>query len=399
MRFLFLLLFFFLISLSNPTLACLNDRDTLGEEARGLPDLMKVITGRFERNPPLYYEMRITRVTQELEQHPERLSDYNDIAVAYDRVGRDDDAIEWLGLKRQYLDRLPRTDPGFDEEWYTYWANIGTCRVHRWIRAGADQTKIGEVVRSRNEILEALKIKPDAHFGREKYQVRVMEWIIDPEDPGASGMSALGWKIMEGGGKRTDMIRGLSGLIVLGNAWESPDIFIALADLNGMGHKTKHLEYLCRLRARELESKGHHSLVPSGNARSANAVSRSWSEDSAIDEKEYRTLRREADTWQARRTAFMMERLKAGRHPDTDPEFWAGYVETAPPEIPIPWERRIELWGRPMFGFGWFPRNIFALLLIAPFIAYLGYLVRRDWRARKLRQATANFRNGRDIRD
>jgi len=94
-----------------------------------------------------------------------------------------------------------------------------------------------------------------------------------------------------------------------------------------------------------------------------------------------------------------MERLKAGRHPDTDSEFWAGYVETAPPEIPIPWERRIELWGRPMFGFGWFPRNIFALLLIAPFIAYLGYLVRRDWRARKLRQATANFRNGRDIRD
>ena len=45
-------------------------------------------------------------------------------------------------------------------------------------------------------------------------------------------------------------------------------------------------------------------------------------------------LRAEADTWQKARTEFMLERLNAGRHPDTDPEFWRGYVESPAPGLP-----------------------------------------------------------------
>ena len=30
----------------------------------------------------------------------------------------------------------------------------------------------------------------------------------------------------------------------------------------------------------------------------------------------------------------MLPRLEAGRHPDTDPTFWDGYVEKPPPSIP-----------------------------------------------------------------
>ena len=36
------------------TLACLWDRDTLAEEASGNLEVIKVITGRFPRNPPIF---------------------------------------------------------------------------------------------------------------------------------------------------------------------------------------------------------------------------------------------------------------------------------------------------------------------------------------------------------
>ena len=48
----------------------------------------------------------------------------------------------------------------------------------------------------------------------------------------------------------------------------------------------------------------------------------------------YKKLRAEADSWQATRTAFMMARLKQGRHPDTDPTFWNGYKEAPAPSLP-----------------------------------------------------------------
>jgi hypothetical protein len=42
---------------------------------------------------------------------------------------------------------------------------------------------------------------------------------------------------------------------------------------------------------------------------------------------EFRHLRQEADRWQAHRTEYMMQRMQAGRHPDTDPAFWQKYQE------------------------------------------------------------------------
>src|SRR5206468_3618022 len=45
-------------------------------------------------------------------------------------------------------------------------------------------------------------------------------------------------------------------------------------------------------------------------------------------------LRAEADAWHAARTVFMTRRLKEGRHPDTDPNFWDGYTERPTPSLP-----------------------------------------------------------------
>ena len=60
--------------------ACLWDTDTLAAEAAQKPDMLRVITGRFERNPPLYYEMRLARVAKVLVRDPSRLSLYDDAA-------------------------------------------------------------------------------------------------------------------------------------------------------------------------------------------------------------------------------------------------------------------------------------------------------------------------------
>jgi len=53
--------------------ACLWDRDTLAAEARGLPGITEVITGRFDRFPAFFYEMRLERVAAEVEADPDQL--------------------------------------------------------------------------------------------------------------------------------------------------------------------------------------------------------------------------------------------------------------------------------------------------------------------------------------
>lgn len=59
-------------------------------------------------------------------------------------------------------------------------------------------------------------------------------------------------------------------------------------------------------------------------------------------EKLFALLRAEADEWQAQRTAYMLERMQAGRHPDVDKTFWNDWQETDPPSLYVepPQERR-----------------------------------------------------------
>src|SRR5262249_29824726 len=47
-----------LLGLPLSVAACLWDRDTPAGEAKGMLEVVAVLTGRFERNPPLFYEMR-----------------------------------------------------------------------------------------------------------------------------------------------------------------------------------------------------------------------------------------------------------------------------------------------------------------------------------------------------
>lgn len=334
--------------LTLPARACLNDRDSLAEEVRGLPDVVQIITGRFERNPPLYYQMRLTRVSAELAARPALLSDYDDAGVACDRLGHDNDALDWMREKRAHMAVYTPNNATIKEQWYRYYANDGTFRIHRWIRAGADRTRLGQVVQARDEIARAIEIKPNAHFGREKYQLMVMNWIIDPTishfyPNTTSQVVALPEYVEMQHPDRQRAVKGLSGLIALGNAWESPDIFMALAVM--LRYRLRHADRiaeLARLRYAELLQQGQHSLL----LRAPPEYSPQIPEGTR---KGYWTLRHEADQWQARRTAYMMARLQIGRHPDTDPTFWNDWHDAGPPQLPVPLDKNIyNRLGRPL---------------------------------------------------
>jgi hypothetical protein len=345
-----------LLGLPLTVAACLWDRDTPADEARGMPEVVAVLTGRFERNPPLYYEMRLARITAQLQNHPEDLAAYDDAGVACDRLGRGDEAIAWMDKKRarMEMERLDPSDAEGKEQQYRYHANLGTFLVHRWARQGADRARISEVKAAREEIARALEINPNAHFGREKYQLRALEWIITPP-PAASSQflpNLLGWDPFDIYGEQTgpeeadEAVRGLAGLIVLGNAWESVDVFHALdvalqRDSRGYargregGRNT--LASLAWLRCRELIDAGKGSMLP--DAPTGESLKASLARPDFVDAENilapvFRKLRAEADAWQAARTAFMMSRLKQGRHPDTDKSFWQGYSEAPAPGLP-----------------------------------------------------------------
>jgi tetratricopeptide (TPR) repeat protein len=343
-----------LLGLPLSVAACLWDRDTPVDEARGLPEVVAVLTGRFERNPPLFYEMRLERVTDHLQSHPEDFAAYDDAGVACDRLGRGDEAISWMEKKRAQLDGLDGSRPEVKEQLYRYHANLGTFLVHRWVRQGADRTKIGEVEAAKDEIARALKINPNAHFGREKYQLRAMEWIVSPPKiEGWEGLpNLLGWSFDDIHGRQTDpkeaddAVRGLAGLVVLGNAWESVDVFHALnvaLQRDSVGYERGRdggrntLAYLAWLRCRELIDAGKGSMLPDapkGEALKSMLPRPDFVEAETLLDPAFVKLRAEADTWQAARIAFMTRRLKEGRHPDTDPRFWDGYTERPAPGLP-----------------------------------------------------------------
>ncbi len=297
---------------------CLNDRDSLAVEARRLPGLAETVVGRFERNPPLYYQMRVDRLKRGKELS---LYEYNDLGVALDRLGRDDEAIAVMSQKWA---KLVSPMPHDKEDVYTYHANMGTFLVHRWFHNGAKAGAIQEVKQARDHIAKALAINPNAHFGREKAQLQVMEWIIDAKSDPAHAVP-LGESVV---GSNGETIKGLQGLIVLGAAWESVDIYAAIFTLiKGQG-ETDHQAFVS-YRIQELLASGKRPMVPTPLDQPKVSPARE-----VIDKKTYAEWRRNAEDYNLNRQGYMLGQLTKGLHPDTDPAFWSGYQETPKPKWP-----------------------------------------------------------------
>lgn len=207
-------------------LACMWDYDTLEMERQRFPYAQELIAGHFLRHSDVYYEWRIADRSKK-SRDARTPADYNDLAVAYDKLGRHEKAIETIEEK---IERWP------EEGRYESEANLGTFLIH----AGRLEAGLPHINR-------AIKINPDAHFGREVYQKLLVEYVIQQRAAGATlplseayGPGPIGFAeflVKHQKIKREDQdrklrkaVKGILGMMRFGN-YRSPVLLEALGDL------------------------------------------------------------------------------------------------------------------------------------------------------------------------
>jgi tetratricopeptide (TPR) repeat protein len=144
-----------ILLITRPSHACLWDNDTLQDERRGLPGMSEILAGKWERHSRYFYEQRAGAMTARLARDPKDLDAYDNLAVAYEKIGEIPRAIDTI-LKKESI------KPGE----YTTYANLGTFYLHA-----------GDLDHGIEFIRKAMEINPDAHFGRERYQLMVAEYL------------------------------------------------------------------------------------------------------------------------------------------------------------------------------------------------------------------------------
>ncbi|MEQ1821714.1 MAG: hypothetical protein ABL949_04335 [Fimbriimonadaceae bacterium] len=345
------LLCIFAVLLPAFAIACINDRDTLAFEKRNVnaleaierqPDpnlrrkaveelVLRAIGGRFERYPAKYYEMRIARLLKKATLTP---PEYDDLAVAYDRIGKIDEAIKAI-LKSKNLRQT-------EAHKYSFHANYGTFLVHRWIAAGHKDSDVKTLKESIQEIKMALKINPNSHFGRENVQLALEEsWL--PENREKQFYESVG-RIDE-----EKLAIGTAGIIMMGLGYELPDTYLILNEI--ILSETGTTSEFAGVRFTDLVSAGHTSIlpikIPAATERQIRRTMTKEAADRLIAKQnadlqkarvqasrsdEYSALIEDGERVHTDRTSYMIARLNLGKHPDTHADFWNEWHE---PEYPV----------------------------------------------------------------
>lgn len=318
--------------------ACINDTDTVEFELKNMNLLdeinkakssrerglligelvIRAAAGRFDRYPKKYYEMRIGRHKKGTILPAETA---DDIAVAYDRIGDSKSAIEVI-LASKAL-RM-----GNKEEMYRFRANYGTFLAHDWLKSGAKRSDVKQLDEAVRQIELGLQIRPDAHFGRERIQLQVLRWLAaktrGKEDRALYDYLAFSLK-------REEIAIGLCGLVMMGAAYESPDVFAAIArcrpTVSSAGTTVAAYRTAELVRTRKPLSEFLDSQIDPliGN--------KDLLAGKTEDSKLYLRIRKDGEKVHQKRTAYMMERLNKGTHPDWDDRFWSDWEEPPYPVI------------------------------------------------------------------
>jgi tetratricopeptide (TPR) repeat protein len=241
-------------AIATSAFACLWDSDTLQMERLRFPGVLELITGKFVRHSRSYYEWRVQDREQKLTESPGDPALIDDLAVAYDKLGRQSEGIALLEESlAQHPDR------------YETLANLGTLLIHA-----------GRFDEGLQFIDRAIEINPDAHFGREKYQKLLVEYVqqseldaagvlsskrrnlhddrpggftgfviaarFGTEDWSQSGLSADEWSRQRDEEIQTS-IKGVLGMMHFGN-YRSPVLLEALGDLLIVGRPEENMTLL-----------------------------------------------------------------------------------------------------------------------------------------------------------
>lgn len=218
-----------------PAVACLWDSDTLKEESLGNKDIAEVLKGRILKHSRAFYERKVAYTLPLLERPDVKPERYDDLAVAYEKLGRTPEALATMEAKEKRF-------PGL----YTTAANLGTFHAHA-----------GDYALALAHLRRALVLNPEAHFGREKYQVKALEYLqrlaATPElvrqeellglplDPSDYLFVMNPRKVVAHKDRPElpkDLLSGLVGMIRFGSGEKSPHLWFSLGlSLAWSGHK------------------------------------------------------------------------------------------------------------------------------------------------------------------
>ncbi len=210
----------FLLLFSNFISACLWDRDTYAMEKQKFPDAFELMTGNFDRHSNSYYLWRIAKIQPQIDKGSKNPLLFDDLAVAYSKLGDDKKAIALMKQKEKFAPNL-----------YETFANLGTFYIHD-----------GQFEEGLKYINKAIKINPEAHFGREIYQKYLVEFILSNKKKEAESNNFYAFLLEKYKTKNNSTkdflpedeikkaVKGILGMIRFGN-YNSPVLLDALGDV------------------------------------------------------------------------------------------------------------------------------------------------------------------------
>jgi tetratricopeptide (TPR) repeat protein len=336
-----------LLLMVSPLAACLWDFDTIKMETQRFPGTLELITGKFLRHSKPFYEWRVEdrqkRIAEAAENDESVAALYDDLAVAQEKTGQSEAAIETM-LKKEEL------WPGQ----YTTQANLGTFYIHS-----------GQLEKGIEHIEKAIEINPDAHFGREVYQKLLVEYVLEnraqgklspPFNDNAYGYEAAGFAkfvlekreidpLTEDGSDKVSeeiakALAGVQGMMHFGN-YRSPVLLEALADLLLAGSQEQNARLMaCRayLAASYVsDSPEAQDAFRASAERCIGSQLQTGSDHDSVQlatvEVEFERELKDAHAWFSQLSADEKSWISSSLNPDA--EFDRQYRDAAPPETPV----------------------------------------------------------------
>lgn len=138
-----------------------------------------VLGQRYSKHGTAWYEARNAQAIDELSKFApldqSRWPVVDDIAVGLDRLGRPEESIPLL-RKKMAEQQAAGID---DKDIYTTYANLGTMLIHANLaKAMRDDTvAVQRLDEGLQLIHQSINANPNAHFGREKWQAAIVEFL------------------------------------------------------------------------------------------------------------------------------------------------------------------------------------------------------------------------------
>ena len=295
-----------------------------------MPGIAEVLAGQWEQHSAFFYRHRVEEMKAHLATHPDDWDAMDNLAVAQAKLGDTDAGIAVMFDKE-------KRHPGQ----YTTASNLGTFYMFK-----------NDLPHAIDWLKKALAINPNAHFGREEYQLQLAQFLqrtnahpevraddfldlrkfryrnedgsLDkpPEDSYDTNDSFL----MVGRPEHFDdfhmkpnVFDGVVGMIRFGTT-QSADLYFALGDLLA-AHGQRILAYRAFQRALEL-----HYPVPDVVKESMNRVREVEVPQEAFEPSVINQERAAAARWVADYQAFENNLIRAGKSTDDEANYAPFYA-------------------------------------------------------------------------